>query len=152
MHKDNLITCPNCGGNACYENQITEDITTKHCFGCGFCTNSLMKNGEEFFNQQKTVLPELYKDLLFEDKEGLTWMPASINKPKKGMVFVDGTSLEDWTWCGVKATKVTEEEKEKFKIPNKEEYYTHKMDMETKKNFGKDHMEALSYVGFFEKE
>ena len=38
-------------------------------------------------------------------------------------------------------------------IPNKEEeYYSHKMDMTTKKNFGKDHMEALDYVGFFEKE
>ena len=29
------------------------------------------------------------------------------------------------------------------KIPNKEEYYSHKMDMTTKKNFGEDHMEAL---------
>ena len=49
--------------------------------------------------------------------------------------------------------EVTEDEKEKFKIPNKEgEYYSHKRDMTTKKNFGKDHMEALDYVGFFEKE
>ena len=153
MNNDNLTVCPHCGGNACYENKITEEITTKHCFGCGFCTNSLMKNGEEFFEQQKTVLPELYKDLLFEDEEGLTWMPASINKPMKGMVFIDGTTKDNWGWCGVKATKVTEEEKDKFKIPNKEgEYYSHKMDMTTKKNFGKDHMEALDYVGFFDKE
>ena len=152
MDNDNLAICPHCEGNACYENKITEDVTTKHCFGCGFCTNSLMKNGEEFFEQQKTVLPELYKDLLFEDKEGLTWMPASINKPMKGMVFIDGTDTNNWGWCGVKATKVTEEEKEKFKILNKEEYYSHKMDMTTKKNFGKDHMEALDYVGFFNKE
>ena len=32
------------------------------------------------------------------------------------------------------------------------EYYSHKMDMTTKKNFGGDHMEALDYVGFFDKE
>ena len=150
MDKDNLIICPRCEGNACYEQQITEEVTTYLCFGCGFCTNSLMKKGEEFFNEQTTVLPELYKDLFFIDKKGLTWMPASVNKPQIGMVFIDGTSLEDWEWCGVKATEVCEEEKDKFKIPNKEgEYYTHKMNMETKKNFGKDHMEALEYVGFF---
>ena len=39
-----------------------------------------------------------------------------------------------------------------IKIPNKDgEYYTHKMDMEPKKLFGEDHMEALDYVGCFEK-
>ena len=153
MNNDKLVVCPRCEGNACYGNEVTEEITTWHCFGCGFCTNSLMKEGDEFFDKQKTVLPELYKDLLFVDENGLTWMPSSINKPMKGMVFIDGTTKDNWGWCGVKATKVTEEEKDKFKIPNKEgEYYSHKMDMTTKKNFGKDHMEALDYVGFFDKE
>ena len=152
MDKDKLIDCPRCKGNACYTQSVTEHISTWHCLGCGFCTNSLMKEGEEFFDKQKNVLPELYKDLLYEDDKGLTGMPASVTKPTKGMVFIDGTSRDNWKWCGIKATKVTEDEKEKFKIPNKEgEYYSHKMDMSTKKDFGKDHMDALEYVGYFEK-
>ena len=153
MKNDNLTICPHCGGDACYENTITEEVTTWHCFGCGFCSNTLMKEGQEFFDEQTKMLPELYKDLLFEDKKGFTWMPSSINKPKKGMVFIDGTNKDNWQWVGIKATEVLEEEKDKFKVPYMEnEYYTHKMDMTTKKNFGKDHMEALDYVGFFEKE
>ena len=152
MDKDKLVVCPRCEGDACYGNKVTEELTTWHCFGCGFCTNSIMKEGEEFFKNQLTVLPELYKDLLFVDTNGLTWMPASVNKPTKGMVFIDGTGINNWEWCGIKATKVDGKEKEKFKIPNKEkEYYTHKMDMKTKKSFGRDHMEALDYVGFFDK-
>ena len=86
MDKDNLITCPNCGGNACYENKITEDITTKHCFGCGFCTNSLMKNGEEggFLINKRQFYLNYIKIYYLRMKKGLTWMPASINKPMKG--------------------------------------------------------------------
>ena len=150
MNNDKLLICPHCGGDACYENKVSDNVTTKHCFGCGFCSNTLMKKGEEFFDKQITLLPELYKDLLFEDKEGLTWMPSSITLPSKGMVFIDGTDVQNWEWVGVKATEVKEGEKEKFKVPNEEgKFYTHKMDMTTKKNFGKDHMEALEYVGFF---
>ena len=153
MKNDNLTICPHCGGDACYENKVTDEITTWHCFGCGFCSNTLMKEGEEFFDEQTRMLPELYKDLLFKDEKGLTWMPSSVNKPRQGMVFIDGTNKDNWEWVGVKAVEIQEKEKQQFKIPGKEnEFYTHKMDMTTKKNFGKDHMEALDYVGFFEKE
>ena len=90
MNNDKLVVCPRCEGNACYGNKVTEEITTWHCFGCGFCTNSLMKEGEEFFDKQSTVLPELYKDLLFVDENGLlnilnpviksksTWKPHAL--------------------------------------------------------------------------
>ena len=52
MKNDNLTICPHCGGDACYENKVTDEITTWHCFGCGFCSNTLMKEGEEFFDEQ----------------------------------------------------------------------------------------------------
>ena len=123
MDNYNLTTCPHCGGNACYENKITEEITTKHCFGCGFCTNSLMKDGEEFFEQQKTVLPELYKDLRHEDKTGQVWFPSTVNLPTQGMVFANGSTVSNWRWAAVKAIKVTEEEKKKYPIPGKKNYH-----------------------------
>ena len=116
MKNDNLTICPHCGGDACYENKITDEVTTWHCFGCGFCSNTLMKEGEEFFDEQTRMLPELYKDLLFKDEKGLTWMPSSVNKPKQGMVFVDGTNKDNWEWVGVKAVEIQEKEKQQFKI------------------------------------
>ena len=44
--------------------------------------------------------------------------------------------LGDWKWSAVKAMKISEEEKEKYPIPNKEgEYYEYRMDMTTLKQF-----------------
>jgi hypothetical protein len=75
-----------------------------------------MKDGEEFFEQQLEVLPELYKDVMFEDENGLKWMPTTINIPTQGMVFYNGTNPFDAKWSGVKAVEVTEEEKETVKV------------------------------------
>jgi len=65
------------------------------------------------------------------------------------MVFANGSKVENWKWAAVKAIEVTEEEKEKYPIPNKkDQYYEHRMDMSTMKMFSeKDFMEALSYIG-----
>jgi hypothetical protein len=106
-----------------------------------------MKEGEEFYNQQIEVLPELYKDVMFKDKNGIMWMPTTINVPTQGMVFYNGTSKENAKWAAVKAVKVLE--KEKYPIPKKPgEYYEYRMDMTTMKGFEmKEFMDALSYVG-----
>jgi hypothetical protein len=108
-----------------------------------------MKEGEEFYNQQISILPELYKDLLNKDDDGTIWMPSTINLPQQGMVFANGPSKEDWGWAAVKAVPVTEEEKEKYPIPSqKGKFYEWRMDMTTLKMFTKrDYMEALSYIG-----
>lgn len=146
---DNLIICNHCGSDACYVVENSSEIKSYSCFGCGFTTNSLMKEGEEFYNQQIEVLPELYKDVMFKDKNGIMWMPTTINVPTQGMVFYNGTSKENAKWAAVKAVKVFEEEKEKYPIPKKPgEYYEYRMDMTTMKGFEmKEFMDALSYVG-----
>ena len=77
---DNLIICKHCGSDACYVVENGPDIKTYSCFGCGFTTNSFMKEGEEFYKQQLEVLPELYKDVIFKDDEGLMWMPIIIGR------------------------------------------------------------------------
>ena len=145
---DNLIICDRCGSDACYVDEVNQDIKTYFCYGCGFQTNSLMKEGETFYENQVLVLPELYKDLMFKDGEKV-WFPSMINVPAKGMVFANGSSKNDWAWSATKAVPVQEEEKEKYPIPNKKgEYYEWRMDMSTMKNFPeRDFMEALSYIG-----
>jgi hypothetical protein len=151
---DNLIICNHCGSDACYVVENSSTIKTYSCFGCGFTTNSLMKEGEEFYNQQIEVLPELYKDVMFKDKDELIWMPTTINLPQQGMIFYNGTSKENAKWAAVRAVKVTEEEKEKYPIKNKPgEYYEWRMDMTTIQSFEMgEFMEALSYIGIFPEE
>ena len=153
MNKDALVTCKRCGSNACYEDVInwseSSEIRTYWCYGCGFMSNTLMKEGEEFLEKQVEVLPELYKDLIYEDEDGKKWIPSSVNKPKQGMVFLDGTNKDEWKWAGVKAVEVKEDEKIRYPIPGKEgEFYEHRMDMKTIKHFEeRDYMDALSYIG-----
>lgn len=146
---DNLITCKRCGSDACYVDEVNMNIKTYFCYGCGFQTNSLMKEGEEFFIQQKETLPELYKDLMFTDDTEIIWIPSAINVPSKGMVFANGSNTENWGWGAVKAVPVTEEEKEKYPIPGKQgKYYDWRMDMTTLKTFPeRDFMDTLSYIG-----
>jgi hypothetical protein len=146
---DNLIICDRCGSDACYVDEVNQDIKTHFCYGCGFQTNSLMKEGETFYEEQTSLLPELYKDLFYKDEQGKIWMPSSINLPLQGMVFANGPSKEQWSWSAVKAVKVSEEEKIKYPIPGKEgQYYEYRMDMTSLKNFQeREYMEALSYIG-----
>lgn len=146
---DNLTICSHCGSDACYVVENSSTIKTYSCFGCGFTTNSLMKEGEEFYSQQLEVLPEVYKDSIFEDKDGLKWMPTTINLPQQGMVFYNGTTKENAKWAAVKAVKVTEEEKTKYPVKGKPgEFYEWRMDMTTIQSFEmRDFMEALSYIG-----
>ena len=145
---DNLTTCPHCGSDACYVVENSPTIKTYSCFGCGFTTNSLMKDGEEFFEQQLEILPELYKDVIYVDENGLNWMPTTISLPQQGMVFYNGTNKENAKWAAVLAVEVKEEEKEKYPIKGKPgEYHTHRMDMTSMKEFEmRDFMDALEFI------
>ena len=149
--KDNLTTCDRCGSDACYIQEVNHEIKNYMCYGCGFITNSLMKKDEEFFEEQMQTLPELYKELMGEDEDtGLIWMPNTINLPNKGMVFADGKNASNWAWAAAKAIPMPEDEKTKFKEKGKD--YKFKMDMENMKHYPEgDFMEALEYIGVFEK-
>jgi hypothetical protein len=143
---DNLTTCDRCGSDACYVQEVNQDIKLHFCYGCGFQANTAMKRGSEFLEQQMVTLPELYKELMGEDENGTIWMPSVVNIPDKGMVFADGPNGQQWQWAAVKATLMSEEEKAKFKEKGKE--YDYKMDMTTLTHFPeREFIEALTYIG-----
>jgi hypothetical protein len=143
---DNLTTCDRCGSDACYVQEVNQDVKLHFCYGCGFQANTAMKRDSEFLQQQMEVLPELYKELMGEDENGTIWMPSVVNIPDKGMVFADGPNGQQWQWAAVKATLMSEEEKAKFKEKGKE--YDYKMDMTTLTHFPeREFIEALSYIG-----
>ena len=160
MVEDKLIKCNRCGGDACYKHEVN-GVELYSCYGCGFQTSSIMKQGEKFFEEQIEILPELYKALLGEDDEGMVWMPQTVNLPQQGMVFAavardhgvanETPSQDNYEWAAVKAVEIKEEDKEKYPIPNKKgEFYEWRMDMTTEKRFPhNDFMEALDYINIF---
>ena len=141
-----MIDCPHCGGNACYEQQVSEEVNTQFCFGCGFTTSTVMTVGSKPVLDALETSPELYKDLMFTDKDNKVWFPATVTLPEKGMVFLDGTSKENWKWSAVQAVEISEEEKEKYP-----QGQTHRMDTRNAKMFDqKDFMDALDAINFFD--
>jgi hypothetical protein len=107
-------------------------ITIWQCMGCGFTSNTFLT--EENSAKYKEVLPELYKDLEFIDEKGLRWYPTSVVMEDKSMIFAEGISTENWKWSAVQAKDG-------------------KPDMTTKKEFNdNDFIEALDYVGYFNKK
>tara|TARA_B100000676_G_C18030701_1_gene818485 strand:- start:883 stop:1326 length:444 start_codon:yes stop_codon:yes gene_type:complete len=143
MQYDTIIDCPKSGGDLCYKVEINKDITNFLSLSCGYWTNTLMKEDSEFYKEQLITLPELYKDLAWTDPDtNLIWIPNTINIPDKGMVFANGSSIDEWSWAAVKAVELEEGDEAKV------EGQTHKMDMSTLKSFvERDYMDALSYIG-----
>ena len=143
MQYDEIINCPKSGGDLCYKIQVNEDITNYFSLSCGFWTNSLMTPDSDFFKDQMGLLPELYKDLAWLDnKTGLVWIPNHTNVPDLGMVFADGTGIDEWAWAAVKAIPLGKDDKKL------NETQTHKMDMKNIKHFKeRDYIDALSYIG-----
>jgi hypothetical protein len=128
---EKLTICPKCGGDACHE-ASNEKLTVWSCFGCGFTSNSTIIEGN--LQEVESVVPQLYLDLKFKDANGYYWYPNTVILEDKSMVFADGKTTEDWKWAGVQSKDG-------------------KADMTTKQEFEQyDFMEALDYVGFFEKQ
>lgn len=146
--KDQLVECNRCGGNACYEQHISEKASTWLCMGCGFTTSTMMLKDSNLVKDLMETSPELYKDLLYEDKNNRVWAPSTLTLPGKGMAFIDGTSKEDWKWKAVKAIEITEEDRKGKQYPADQKY---RMDMTNAQLFEqRDYMSALEAIGFFE--
>jgi ribosomal protein L37AE/L43A len=128
--KESLIICPRCGSNACSE--VSNDkLTVWNCFGCGFTSNSTLI--DENIKTTEEVLPELYKALK-QKIDKYHWYPNTVILDDKSMVFAEGNSTEDWKWSAVQSKEG-------------------KADMTTKQEFAeRDFMDALEYIGYFNKK
>ena len=143
---DKLTTCPKCKCDGCYLTPINETKVNYFCWGCGYQTNDLMKQGEFDFEAYEETLPELYKDVKYVDEDSRVWYPIGLNIEGKGTVFLNGKNAEEAQWSAIKAVELTEEEKEQPKYKN----LTHKSDAKSLKYFAGDFIEACDYIGLFE--
>lgn len=144
---DKLDVCPKCGCDGCYVMPINETKNSYSCFGCGFTTTDIMIDGQYDKEAYEESLPELYKDLVYKDDKGRNWYPQTINTPK-GSVFINGSSVDNWQWSAIKTVPLTEEEQ---KMP-RYKGLDHKSDPKSLQSFGNDFIEALDYIGVFDKQ
>ena len=155
LNMDKLTDCPCCGSNACYESEFTTQegkVTTWLCMTCGMTTNTSMVEDSEVLKESFEVTAEIIKDNK-QIHDGLVWLLTVITMPDKGMVFPEPQKEGNWIWTVVKAIPITEEEQEKFPIPNKPgEFYKTKMDMKNLKRFDPlCFMDAAEELGMFGK-
>lgn len=140
--QDRLVTCKRCGSTICLEQHLGEGTTVWFDPKCGFTTSTVLTEGSKATMTAIETYPELYKDLMFVDEDKRVWLPANVTVPNVGMVFVDGTSKDDWKWASVKSTELTKEDKKSKRFPKGQ---THKMDMSTIKHFSQDQfLEAMA--------
>jgi len=143
-----LVDCTRCGSNACLQQDFENQVKAWFCFGCGFSSSTELVEGSDVLSSIVESLPELYKDMLYVDSNKRVWMPSTVTLPEKGIVFLDGESIEEWGWSGALAVEISEEEKHRF--PEGQKY---KIDYTNKKTFNRqDFMDALEFIGFFNQE
>jgi len=145
---EKFTICNHCGSDAALETQLDSENKAWLCYTCGFSTSTFHVSGSVLINQSDERCPTLYKDLKFTDDSNLVWYPTTLNYPEMGMVFLDGTSVDDYRWAAILATNVDETEKVKFPIPGQPgQFYNKKMDLTTLKHFDKNEfMDALEYA------
>lgn len=147
--KDGFVVCPHCGSNMCYKQSVGTESTFL-CMTCGFTTTTLMKEGSETEQRVTEKQPQLYKDLKFIDSDGLVWYPSVTAVPEIGIVYVDGTSVEDWNWVGTPFRKLSRHERRHVKQYKGKEYVA---DSAKTKKYGQDgFMEAAVEIGLFDKQ
>ena len=144
MTNDKLTDCPHCKQiGAVYTTPINEFHDSYLCLGCGYQTNDLLIEGEYQFEEYEAELPQLFIDAKKIDENKKVWYPNVVNIPDKGTVFLNGTNVEESQWSAILNVKLKAADKKKPMFKGK----THKSDSSTMKNFGKDYLAALEYIG-----
>ena len=147
------IECPHCKSPECFvetEKVNNEDVHSFMCMECGYTTTSLNRVDSDFVKQYEATTAELIKALRWIDDRGLVWYPIVLNFPSFGIIFPDGTSVEDWKWMAAPAVDIPAEDQKKYPIPGQtDKYYTRRIDMKSGQLFTNDKFyDACKFLGF----
>jgi len=139
-------------GNTEYCFESTDEntgITSYLDYQTGYTSNSKLVIDSDYVTSAESNQPKLVTQLKILDKlRNIVWYPSVINIPLHGMIFPMGTE-DNWTWEVMKVREVTEEEKEKYPLPDQQgEYFKTILDVKGKKNYpNTQFMEALKEIG-----
>lgn len=144
--QDQLTSCRKCGSPLCYEKH-KEGLISWDCLQCGFVTNTLLLENTEAIISYESMIPNLFRDIKFVDKDGFVWYPNTVIKEGVGIIFPDGTSKENWKWAFARHIPVEEEEKPRFKKADGT-YHAYKTDMKNVLHFDQEYFsQALEAAG-----
>lgn len=135
---DTLVECPLCESPYCYM-IVNEGVAAWSCLSCGYFTNSNFMKNTEYVKAYEQTLTRLYVDIKKIDDTGLVWYPrvVDLTQDGKGIIFVNGTTAENWTWTFAPAILVPKIEKDKFKDKSGK-HLLYKTDMHNAKHFKKN--------------
>ena len=111
---DTICQCRKCGGHLCYQVH-QEQVVDWRCLSCGFQTNTFLLAGTEGVKVFEESIPQLYKDIKFQDEDGFVWYPLHLSKEGVGMIIADGTGKDNWYWSFFPHILVEAHESERFK-------------------------------------
>ena len=103
------------------------------------CIRDRYKIDSDVIKDAEARAPKLVNDLKYQDDErGLVWFPSVVQVPGIGMIFPDGSSIDDWGYSVAKQIAIPTEEQKEYPIPGKEGmYYQSRLDMDNLKTFDK---------------
>jgi len=148
---DNLTQCKHCGSQLAYESIVEGKSYEVSCIGCGFMTNNYLLEGTEELKSYLESLPHIYADLASVDEDGLCWVPMYKDLPGKGVIYVAGTSKENWLWAYAPYVDLKEGDPEAFLYKLTDGTVgKYKLDFKNQEFFGQDQfLLALQRVGYF---
>jgi len=135
------MECPICKST---ELEFKKENNTYTCIECGFFT----QNGYNVLNKLIifNTIPELFKDICIEEDEQL-WFPVVMNWEDTGMLFPDGTSIDNWEWVVAPCVTIPKEERKSYPNLNKfGEYHKTKVSFKDAVRFGRNFKLAVAFL------
>jgi len=131
--KDIWTKSPITGKNRVLTEYDDKNRETKMDLSSGFFTNeyplNYKKNPDFDFKTFESKMPQLMKDLKFDDGESY-WYPSSIQTPEC-IVFPNG-DVKSYKWCYAPIVKLTQSEEKQY---SQDVNYESKIDMENAKHY-----------------
>lgn len=152
MGDETKITCPNCGSDNCFEQEL-QGLMNYLCIGCGLTTNGNFNPESEFTKDVELGNPQIVNALKFYDAErNLNWYPSVITTTA-GMVYPEG-DYKDWDWKFAPTIKMSEEEQKQYPILGQPgEFYQTRLGIEEAQTFNKtDFQGAITAMGAVKQE
>ena len=142
MPEPEKVISPFTGKKRCFVQKMGKDESYL-CMDTGYTTNTTYAIGSKAIEDAQAKAPKLINDLKHVDEErGVVWFPSIVQVPGIGMIFPDGSSIDDWQYSVAKQIPIPEEEQKNYPIPGKDgEYYQSRLDMDNLKTFANNEFE-----------
>ena len=123
------------------------------CLDCGYTSTTLNVEGSPVIEGYEKATPELIKALRWVDPQtSLVWYPLVLNFPSTGMIFPDGTGIDNWRWMAAPAVPIPLNDQKKYPIASQPgSFYTKRVDLKQGKTFAPDQFyQAAKSIGFIQ--